>query len=156
LTQIVRRSHRDGWNPVFVTVSFVGTEAFINEAGKDANGTVITQVLPPYSRDELPTVALYKRLLKQYYPNQKPNFTSFEGFVDAMVLVEGLRRAGPDLTRTKFIRALESLHNQDIGLGSFTLTYSSERHKGFDSVFSTVVQDGKPVTLTDWRQLKRL
>ena len=156
LAQIVKRSHKGGWRPLFLTVSFVGTEAFIKEAGKDAEGTVITQVLPPYSQDDLHTVALFKRLLHTYYPNQEPTFTSFEGFVDAMVLVDGLKGAGRDLTRSKFISYLESIHEQDMGLGRLKLTYGPQRHKGFESVYSTVVHNGQPETLTDWRTLRKL
>ncbi len=93
LAAIVKNSHSQGWKPIFTTVSFVGTEAFIKAAGKDADGTVISQVVPSYTRDDLPTVVQYKKLLKKYEPNEKPNFVSFEGFVDAIFLVEGLPRA---------------------------------------------------------------
>ena len=39
---IVKKAHATGWRPQFLTVSFVGTEEFIKEAGVDAEGTVIT------------------------------------------------------------------------------------------------------------------
>jgi ABC-type branched-subunit amino acid transport system substrate-binding protein len=155
VAEIVKQSHAAGWHPLFSTVSFVGTEAFIAQAGKDADGTVITQVVPPYTREDLPTVVLYNKLLKQYYPLQKPNFVSFEGFVDALVVCEGLKLAGADLTRAKFISAIESMHNKDIGLGpNLKLNYGPQRHKGFDSVYYTRVKGGQPVTFDDWKQLK--
>ncbi|MFX4971176.1 hypothetical protein ABTB72_19550, partial [Acinetobacter baumannii] len=78
------------------------------------------------------------------------------GFVDAAVLVEGLKRAGHELTRSGFIKAIESLHNQDIGLGDLKITYSSVRHKGSDSVYPTVVKDGQAIAITDWHTLKKL
>ena len=34
----------------------------------------------------------------------KPNYTSFEGYIAARVLVEGLRRAGKNSSREKFAR----------------------------------------------------
>jgi len=37
--------HAKGWKPLFLTVSFVGTDELIQEAGPDAEGTVITQVV---------------------------------------------------------------------------------------------------------------
>jgi len=154
LAEIVKQSHRDGWRPLFLTVSFVGTEAYIKEAGKDAEGTVITQVVPPYNRDDLPLVALYKKLLKKYAPNEHPNFVSLEGFVDAVVVVEGLKLAGRDLTRSKFVSALESIHDKDLGLGpNLKLNFSPFRHKGFDSVYYTVVKGGQPITFVDWKKL---
>ena len=70
----------------------------IAEAGPDAQGMVITQVVPPYYMTEQKSVALYRRALGKHFPSELPNFVSLEGFVDATVLVEGLRRAGKDLT----------------------------------------------------------
>lgn len=147
---IVKKAHASGWRPQFLTVSFVGTEEFIKEAGADADGTIITQVLPPYDRTDYPTVALYRNYLAKYYPGTSPSFVSFEGFVDAMVLVEGLKRAGKDVTREKFITAVESIHDMNIGLGSkLMLSYGPSDHKGFDNVYPTIVRNGEPILLTD-------
>src|SRR5450755_1239939 len=148
---IVKQAHATGWKPQFLTVSFVGTEEFIKEAGPDAEGTIITQVMPPYDRTEYPTVALYRNCLAKYSPGEPPSFVSFEGFVDAMVMVEGLKRAGKELTREKFIAAIESIHDLNVGLGPrLVLNYSSTDHKGFDSVYPTVVKGGQAVLLMDW------
>lgn len=43
---ILKQAHAKGWKPLFVTVSFVGTDELIQEAGADAEGMVITQVVP--------------------------------------------------------------------------------------------------------------
>src|ERR1700733_4901977 len=151
---IVKKAHAAGWRPQFLTVSFVGTEEFIKEAGPDAEGTIITQVVPPYDRTHYPTVALYRKCLAKYYPDATPSFVGLEGFVDAMVLVEGLKRAGKNVTREKFITAIESIHEMNIGLGpKLILSYSPSDHKGFDSVYATIVKNGQPVLLTDWSGL---
>ena len=63
---VVKKAHAAGWRPQFLTVSFVGTEEFIKEAGADADGTIITQVIPPYDRIDHPTVALYRKYLAKY------------------------------------------------------------------------------------------
>jgi ABC-type branched-subunit amino acid transport system substrate-binding protein len=154
VAEIVKKAHSTGWHPIFLTVSFVGTEKFISEAGTDADGTVITQVVPPYTRTDFPTVELYRESLKKFYPSEQPSFVSLEGFVDAMVLVEGLKRAGKDLSRERLINALESIQSKDVGLGpKLTLKYSATRHKGFDQIYTTVIRDGKPEILDDWKKL---
>ncbi len=156
VAEIVKKAHASGWRPLFLTVSFVGTEKFITEAGKDAEGTVITQVVPPYTRTDFPTVAKYLQALNTYYPAEQPSFVSLEGYVDAMVLVEGLKRAGKDLTREKLITALESIQNKNVGLGpKLTLKYSATRHKGFDQIYTTVVRGGKPEIVNDWKDLAK-
>jgi len=152
---IVKQAHMDGWHPQFLTVSFVGTEEYIKEAGSDAEGTIITQVMPPYDHTDYATVALYRQCLTKYSPGEAPTFVSLEGFVDAMVLVEGLKRAGKELTREKFIAAIESIHQMNAGLGpKLILNYSASDHKGFDSVYPTVVKNGQPALLTDWSGIK--
>ncbi len=151
---VVKQAHVSGWTPQFLTVSFVGTEEFIKEAGADADGTIITQVMPPYDRTDYPTVALYRKCLTKYSQGEAPSFVSFEGFVDAMVMVEGLKRAGKDVTREKFVAAIESIHDMNVGLGPrLILNYSATDHKGFDNVYPTVVKSGQPVLLTDWSSI---
>jgi branched-chain amino acid transport system substrate-binding protein len=148
---ILKQSHARSWKPLFLTVSFVGTDELIQEAGSDAEGMLITQVVPPYYLTEFKTVALYRHTLAKFFPTAQPNFVSLEGFVDAMVLVEGLKRAGKDLTREGLIRGIESIHELDLGLGpQLKLDYGPKDHKGFDHVFPTVIRGGRAVPFTDW------
>jgi branched-chain amino acid transport system substrate-binding protein len=83
---ILTKAHAGGWKPLFLTVSSVGTE-LISQAATDADGMVITQVVPPYYLTDLKTVASYRRALSQYFHSERPSFVSLEGFVDAMVMV---------------------------------------------------------------------
>lgn len=153
--EILKQAHGDGWHPLFLAVSTVGTQGLIRAAGSDAEGTVVTQVVPPYDETNLPTVKLYRQSLEKYMGNMASSFVGLEGFVDAMVLVKGLERAGRHPTREKLISALESIHNLDMGLGpSFLLNYSAASHQGFDAVVPTVIRGGKPVVLTDWKSLR--
>ena len=148
---ILKQSHAKGWKPLFLTVSFVGTDELIQEAGENAEGMVITQVVPPYYLTDLKGVALYRRTLSKYAPSARPNFVSLEGFVDAMVMVEGLKRAGKELTREALIHGIESIHEEDLGLGpQLKLNYSAKSHKGFDHVIPSVVRGGRAVPFTDW------
>ena len=65
------------------------------------------------------------------------SFTSLEGFLSAKVLVEGLRRAGPALTRDKFITAMETM--RDVDLGGFLVTFTPTNHSGSRFVELTVI-----------------
>jgi ABC-type branched-subunit amino acid transport system substrate-binding protein len=148
---ILKQAHAAGWKPLFLTVSFVGTDELIRVAGEDADGLVITQVVPPYYLTDLKAVALYRRAMRQYAPSEQPSFVSLEGFVDAMVMVEGLNRAGKQLTREGLIHGIESIHEMDLGLGpQLKLEYSAKDHKGFDHVIPSVVRGGRAVPFTDW------
>ena len=152
LAKFVRESHSRGLDPLFLNVSFVGTEAFSKEVGSDGEGVVITQVVPPPNRLDLPAVADYHAALSKYYPNEEPNFVSLEGYITARVMVEGLRRAGPSLTRAGLISALEQMNGVDIGVGA-TTAYTPTFHQALHDVFPTVLHDGHAVVFDDWRKV---
>jgi len=59
------------------------------------------------------------------------------------VFVEGLKRAGRDLTREKFIGALESMGSYD--LGGFTINYSPASHIGSKFVEMTIINSSGQV-----------
>ena len=89
--------------------------------------------------------------MQKYMPSVRPNFVSLEGFVDAMVMVEGLKKAGKEPTRESMMEGIESLHEVDMGLGpQLKLNYSAKSHKGFDQVIPTIVRGGRAVPFTDW------
>jgi ABC-type branched-subunit amino acid transport system substrate-binding protein len=55
-----------------------------------------------------------------------------EGFIAAKVVVEALRRAGPNPSRPGFIQAMESLHNYQ--MGGFKVDFSTQEHNGSNYV----------------------
>ena len=63
-----------------------------------------------------------------------------EGYLAAKTLVEGLRRAGPDLTRAKLITALETLSNWDAG--GPRISFSPDSRTGSHFVEMTMIGTG--------------
>ena len=95
------------------------------------------------------TTTVPEALRDSQYAVEKHSFISLEGFINAKVIVEGLRRAGPNPTRQGFRQALESLRSFDVGIGA-SLSFSRERHQGLDSVYFTGVENERWVPVTDW------
>jgi ABC-type branched-subunit amino acid transport system substrate-binding protein len=126
-----------------VNLSVVNPKEIVRLIGaQSARGIGIAQVMPyPYS----PTVAIvkeYQQAMKKYAPGAELSYTSFEEYMGAKVLVEGLKRAGPNPTREKVIRALESLNAYDVG--GFTLNFSPMNRVGSRFVEITVIgKDGR-------------
>ena len=148
--RFITLAHASGYAPVFCNVSFVGADELARRLGPLAEGIIVTQVVPP---PELPTadprlwgLAQYADLLKRYYPEDRPNFVSLEGFINARVLIEGLRRAGRDLDRETFIDAIESIRDYDLGIDN-TLSFSPTNHQGLERVYFTHFREGRFVTL---------
>jgi len=109
----------------------------------------------------LPGVVEYRMLMDKYnpavpaslkeekYTPQRYSFISLEGYINAKVVVEALRRAGPNPTRVGFRQALESFKNFDLGIGA-PLSFGPERHQGLDNVYFTRVEGERWVPIADW------
>ncbi|HKE42078.1 MAG TPA: ABC transporter substrate-binding protein [Casimicrobiaceae bacterium] len=126
-----------GYNPQFMNVSFVGSRALAHETGPAGRGVGITQVVPFPWNLSTPIVKEYQQLLEASTGKQEYSFTSLEGFIAAKVLVEGLRRTGNDLTREKFIAAMETM--RDVDFGGFYVTFTPTNHNGSKFVELTVI-----------------
>jgi branched-chain amino acid transport system substrate-binding protein len=148
--KFIRLSKAAGFNPVFHNVSFVGGDEFARKLGRDGEGVIVSQVVPPPELPESHSLLWgtveYVELLKKYYPDDEPNFVGLEGFINAKVMVEGLKRAGKNLDREKFIEAVESIRNYDLGIAN-TLSFSPDDHQGLDQVYFTRIRDGRLVLM---------
>jgi|SRR5450631_1000513 len=140
LAKIVKTSHDSGFEPWFHTVSFVGTEAYARElvetqkvAPDKCKRLIVTQVVPgPLS--DLPGVREYRELAKKYFPEDAPNYVALEGFLNAKVLTEALTRAGLGLDRDSLPKAIESIHDLDLGIGK-RLNYGPSDHVGIKGIY---------------------
>jgi branched-chain amino acid transport system substrate-binding protein len=126
-----------GYNPQFMNVSFVGSKALAAETGLAGRGVGVSQVVPFPWNLGTPVVKEYQQLFAASSKKEEYSFTTFEGFLAAKVLVEGLRRAGNDLTRERFITAMESF--RDVDLGGFWVTFTPSNHNGSKFVELTVI-----------------
>jgi ABC-type branched-subunit amino acid transport system substrate-binding protein len=164
------RTARDlGWTVPISNVSFVGSDAMLRlliqhgkATGRDYTRALVnSQVVPSYDDVSLPGVVEYRTLMERRSPAVPPalrddkytpqtySFISLEGFINARVIVEALRRAGPNPTRLGLRQALESLKNFDLGIGA-PLNFGPERHQGLDSVYFTRIDGERWVPIADW------
>jgi len=141
VAEFVRQMKKAGSVSQFFNVSFVGSKALAETLGKDGYGVMISQVVPfPWS-PLTPIVKEYLELAKRA-GNVDINFSSLEGFIAAKVLTEGLRRAGKDPTREKFVAAMESMSNYEIG--GFAVRFAPDNHNGSQYVdLSMIGRDGR-------------
>lgn len=120
------------------TMSVVLAEDVVKAAGaQKARGMVIAQATPfPFS-PTLPLISEYQRLMKQYAPGETVSFSSLEGFIGAKITVEALKRAGPNPTRDKIVKTLNSFGEWN--LGGVYVNYSPKSRSGWGSVDLTIV-----------------
>lgn len=156
--KFIRLAHAQGFRPLFYLVSFVGADELARRLENQQGITVVmSQVVPPPDHwDPSPLLTGpdgYVTLLKHHFPNDQPNFVGFEGFINARVLVEGLRRAGADLTRERFIDAIESIRELSLG-PDVTIAFSASDHQGLDRVHFTQLENGQFSLIRDWAEIK--
>ena len=116
-----------GFGGQFANVSFVGSQPLARALGAAGDGVMISQVVPfPYAGT--------RAIQREYAQSMRAagdgtlDFTSFEGYIDAKVLVQALRRSGRVPTRAALLAALDHLGSDD--LGGYTVQFSPTDHDG--------------------------
>ncbi len=138
----VRLARKAGFMGTFYNVSFVGTQALMDELGAVAAGVSVAQVMPyPYS-PVTPLSGDYLAALKsEVARGQSPNYTSMEGYVAARVFTEAVRRAGKALTRDGLLNAIAGM--TAFNLGGFNLSFGPNKNVGSSFVELTILsKDG--------------
>jgi len=75
---------------------------------------------------------------------------SLWGLSRAEVLVEGLKRAGRELTRLRLFQSLESLQNWNENLLGHPISFDAENHLGLNAVKLSRAEGGTLTHLSDW------
>lgn len=96
---------------------------------------VVSQVMPNVYSSKLQIVRTYDQLREKYGISEKSS-EHFEGFLNAMIFVEGLKKPGRDLTRERFRASLESIKSN---FGGLFIDFSEPTHSGNKFVELSIV-----------------
>jgi len=128
---------------IYTNVSFVGSTALADElmllGSRYASGVIVTQVVPAvggYSS----AVLEYKNALAKYFPGEAPDYVSLEGYIAANVLIQALKKVGPQLDTERLIDTLENMRSIDLGLGA-PLNYGRAEHQASHKIWGTAIDD---------------
>jgi ABC-type branched-subunit amino acid transport system substrate-binding protein len=123
-----------------VTLSNNASAGFVKSLGDAARGVIVTQVFP--AERSIADGLVKEAMTLAREKNLELSPAMLEGFAAAKVLVEGLRRAGPNPTRAKVVAALDTLNKFDIG--GLEVSFSPSDHTGLDFAdLSIIGSDGK-------------
>ena len=127
----------------YTNVSFVGSTALADElmllGSRYASGVIVTQVVPAVSGYSS-IVMEYKNALAKYFPGDAPDYVSLEGYVAANVLIQAMKKAGPQLDTEKLVDTLEAMRELDLGLGT-KLGYGRAEHQASHKIWGTAIDD---------------
>lgn len=126
--------------PNYYGFSIASVDLLNKELGAAARGIVVAQIMPSLRNTSVAVVRDYLKALADRAPEAKPTPSQLEGWVHANILVEGLRRAGKNLSTEAFIQALES--SGEIAFGQFKAQYSPQSHNGSSYVELAIIDGG--------------
>lgn len=136
-----------GWN-----VPFLGSVATYEQVVASAQGGVTEGY---YSMSSQPVIypdtatgaaKTFMDAYKAKYNADAPGPAQI-GYVVADIFIEGLKRAGKDLTADSMVKALESINDYKNPFAPVTVKFSATDHLGAREVFLTVVEKGRWKTL---------
>jgi hypothetical protein len=79
------------------------------------------------------------------------SFASFEGFLNAKLLVRILNDLGPIPAKNRIKETVENLRQIDLGIGE-PISFGPKQHQGSDRVYYTTLHDGRFVPVASWDQ----
>jgi len=128
---------------LYSNISFVGSTVLADElmllGPRYAAGAIVTQVVPAVSGYSS-IVLEYKNALAKYFPGEAADYVSLEGYVAANVLIEALKRTGPQLDTEKLIDVLENMRDLDLGLGA-SLGFGRAEHQASHKIWGTALDE---------------
>lgn len=149
-------------------LSFVGSENLLKllvegrlDSERYTRLLINSQVVPSYEDTSIPAVREYRDLMARYDPKVPEDlieeaytpfahsFGSLEGFLNAKLMTEILHRLGPNPDRAGLEEAVFSIRDFDLGI-SERVSFGPDRRQGLQSVYHTVVDNGRFVPLDDW------
>ena len=141
--KFIERTHDLFPGMIYTNVSFVGSTALADElmllGPRYASGVIVTQVVPAvggYSS----AVLEYKNALAKYFPGEAPDYVSLEGYVAANVLIQALKKSGPQFDTERLIDTLEATRNLDLGLGT-QLNFGRAEHQASHKIWGTTLDE---------------
>ena len=137
VSALIAWAQHTGMDAIFMTVSFVGSNALAQALGASGAGVIVSQVVPFPADDSLPVVAAYRNALSAYAADAVPGFVSLEGYLAGRLAIAGLDGCGREVSRSCFLDSLRSTDSVDID--GFELRYGDGDNQGSDEVFLTAI-----------------
>jgi branched-chain amino acid transport system substrate-binding protein len=151
---LMKSAQRIQYKPTYIFANPSINKKTLELAGDaiDYNGRIYATniMIDPY-RETTPALERFKKNIEKYGMCSIENTYHIYGYQAAITLVEGLERAGKDLTREGLVKALESFDKYKNGIMA-PITWGPDRRAGGSSVKLFQVRDNDWHSITEgWR-----
>lgn len=137
--EFVQAYRAKGLPGIVAMPSYGNASTLCQIAGEDkARGVFMAQIVPNIRNTSIPIVRQYQDDLRNHgEKEQKASLFQFEAYVTTKVLIEGLKRAGKDVSREKLVAALDGMAKLD--LGGFNVSFANGKHNGSSFVDISII-----------------
>ena len=139
----------EDYDPQIVATQVLSDPIMFDLAGDAWEGAIVASSVPETTSDEPGTVKA-REIIEQYGNGMEFGTYAYWGLARAEILIEGLERAGRDLSRLKFILALEGIDNWTDNFVGTTISFSAENHQGMNAIQLSRAEGGTLVHLSGW------
>ena len=148
--KVVEAKAELAWDVGLLSSGPLTDEQYLNTDSGAAEGTLGFCHYPDPNESDEPGIVEYRRLMAEHFPGEELNRYSLYGYVFGMLGVEGLERAGPELTRDRFLEGMESIRDWDSGGILPAVGFSESDHHAQDAGFICELVERRFRALTGW------
>jgi branched-chain amino acid transport system substrate-binding protein len=138
------------WNVLMVTSGPLTDEQYLKPGGAFAEGTLGFCHFDDPEQSAGAGFEAYRGAMARYRPGHPLNRYSLYGYVFGGLVAEGLTRAGRDLTRERFVEAMESIRGWDGGGTLPPVTFSASDHHAQRAGFICQLTNGRFRAISGW------
>ncbi len=141
--QIMAAIRKIGWDvPVMNQIAAYDSAVAEVPGGATEGMLCMTSVVFVTQDDPRPAVQAFLKGFKERY-GRDPNFAAQIGYTAATTLIEGLQKAGRNLTLDSFIAGMEQVKDYKDIFGSPTMSFGPNIRQGSNLSYIAVVKGGK-------------
>jgi branched-chain amino acid transport system substrate-binding protein len=145
--QIISAVRKIGWSVDMLGQAASYDEVVAQVPGGSTEGFYsMTPMLFAAEGSESPEIRAFADAYHKQF-GKSPNFAAQIGYTGAMVTVQALKNAGPDLTVDSFVAGMESIKDYRDIFGSPPISFSPTKHQGSNESFLCVIKDGRWVVV---------
>ena len=140
---ITRQAKQLGLKAKIMGANSAGSRKYPEIVGAAAAGTQNVLALKVLPEGDDPAAVKFRATFEKRFPDLarqgRPDMGDVLGYGGALVFLEGLKRAGPELTQSGFVKALETLKGFETGL-TLPTTFSATEREGNQSAKIVEIQ----------------
>jgi len=149
---VLKSAKNLGFAPIFFDSFHIFADEAARMAGEGARNMYGAGAFASWF-DDVEGVKDMKKATLKYYPDiEPPNRYYVKAWISSIIAMEGIKRAGNELSPETFVDALETIKNFDMKGLTGPINYGPTDHKGNDyaRLYKADIKKGYFLPVTDW------